>query len=113
MLTDPPGDERAFKVWLQENAAEVLARMGMCAGARVIDCGCGSGLFTLAAARLVGEEGHVLAVDVRPKAVEEVRRKAQKEGLQNVDTRLVERGPEATAALPDGADVILLYDVLQ
>jgi tRNA A58 N-methylase Trm61 len=113
MLSEPPRDERQFKVWLQENAGEVLARFGVRPGARVTDWGCGSGVFSIAAAQIVGEKGSVLAVDVRPEALDEVCRKGANAGLQNVETRLVERGPAAAADLPGGADVILLYDVLQ
>ena len=61
---------------------ELLA--GVAAGDTVVDYGCGPGWFTLAAARRVGAEGKVYAVDLEPRMVELVRRRAAEAGLPNV-----------------------------
>lgn len=50
-------------------------------GQTVIDIGCGPGFFTIPMARLVGEKGHVIAVDVQKKMLEYVYRRGEKEGL--------------------------------
>jgi ubiquinone/menaquinone biosynthesis C-methylase UbiE len=50
-------------------------------GQTVLDLGCGSGTFTIAMARMVGEAGRVIAVDVQEKMLQMVRQKAVKEGL--------------------------------
>ncbi len=46
------------------------------------DLGCGPGFFTMAMARMVGETGSVLAIDLQQGMLERVRRAAAKEGLE-------------------------------
>ena len=50
-------------------------------GQTVLDLGCGSGTFTIAMARMVGEAGRVIAVDVQEEMLQMVKQKAVKEGL--------------------------------
>ena len=50
-------------------------------GQTVLDLGCGSGTFTIAMARMVGEAGIVIAVDLQDEMLQLVRQKAVKEGL--------------------------------
>jgi SAM-dependent methyltransferase len=79
---DSPGrDER-----LQIN--RVMDVLEIAAGKSVADIGAGSGWFTVRAARRVGADGLVYAVDINPEAVRYVGERAQKEQLQNVKTIL-------------------------
>ena len=50
-------------------------------GMTVLDPGCGFGYFSLPLARMVGPTGRVLSVDVEPRAVDRLRRRAHKAGL--------------------------------
>jgi len=87
---------------------ELLA--GVAPGATVVDYGCGPGYFTLAAARLAGREGRVYAVDLEPRMVELVRRRAAEAGLSNV-AAVASDGTRA--ALPDGiADYIICVQIM-
>lgn len=45
-------------------------------GMRVVEIGCGPGAAARAVAELIGEDGHVLAVDRSPRAIEQVQRTA-------------------------------------
>ncbi len=47
----------------------------------VLDVGCAMGYFTLAAAKLVGPDGRVFAVDLQPKMISSLRRRAIKAKL--------------------------------
>ena len=82
----------------RSDPAEMLRELGVGAGSTVVDYGCGPGLFTLAAARLVGTAGKVYGVDLEPRMVELVARRAQEAGLSNV-TAVASDGTRA--ALPD------------
>ena len=87
---------------------ELLA--GVAPGDTVVDYGCGPGWFTLAAARLAGPEGAVYAVDLEPRMVELVRRRAAEAGLANV-TAVAADGTRAD--LPDGiADAIICVQIM-
>jgi ubiquinone/menaquinone biosynthesis C-methylase UbiE len=52
-------------------------------GQMVLDLGCGPGTFTIALAKMVGETGKVIAVDVQDEMLQVVRKKAAKEGLES------------------------------
>jgi ubiquinone/menaquinone biosynthesis C-methylase UbiE len=88
------------------NLSRRLQKSGVRGDQTVMDFGCGSGHFTIAAARMVGNNGKVYALDVHPLAIEAVKRKAANEGLSNVRTILSDRD----TGLPDeSVDVVLLY----
>lgn len=50
-------------------------------GMVVIDIGCGMGLFSIAMARMVGEGGEVIAVDLQQQMLDVLRRRAEKVGV--------------------------------
>lgn len=106
-----PG-EFEFREWLREHALEVLRKVGIGWGQRVLDYGCGPGVYTIPCAQIVGAAGKVYALDVRPDPLVRVREKAEREGLSNIETILQDR-VQLTASLPDGGiDVVLVYDVM-
>ncbi len=46
-------------------------------GMTVLDVGCGMGFFSIGMARLVGEEGRVIAVDLQEKMIDIVRKRSE------------------------------------
>jgi len=50
-------------------------------GMTAMDFGCGMGMFALAMARLVGDEGQVIAVDLQQKMLDVLQRRARKAGV--------------------------------
>jgi len=50
-------------------------------GAVVLDVGCAMGFFTLPLARLVGERGRVIAIDLQERMIRSLERRARKAGL--------------------------------
>jgi ubiquinone/menaquinone biosynthesis C-methylase UbiE len=60
-----------------ENILKPYVREGM----TVLEVGSGMGFFTLPLARLVGESGHVVCVDLQEKMIRAVKRRATKAGL--------------------------------
>ena len=63
-----------------------LFQHGLHRGQAVVDVGCGPGLFTLAAAGMVGRSGWVHAVDVSQEMLDLVDREAESQRLDNVFT---------------------------
>lgn len=104
-------EDLRFKEWLNSNAPEILGQLGIQKGQTVLDFGSGSGTYTIAAAKLVGETGVVYALDISRRALEALREKAEKEGLKNI-VRIQSSG-EVRIPLGDHVvDHLLLIDVL-
>ena len=89
--------------------SHILAEANIRPGFRVLDYGCGVGSFTLAAARLVGPEGKVYAVDIHPMALGKVQRAAAKRGFTNIE---MIQSDCVTKLESSTIDVILLYYIL-
>jgi len=68
---------------LMENPKKILIphiRPGM----TVLDVGCGMGFFTLDLARLVGPAGRVVAIDMQPRMIKVLGRRARRAGLSEI-----------------------------
>jgi len=88
---------------------KILNEVGLKPGFKVLDFGCGPGAYEAILSRMVGETGHVYALDIHPRAIEKVNGMIAESGLQNVRTILSEGG--AIALPDDSCNVVLLYDV--
>ena len=79
-------------------------------GEHVIDMGCGGGIDSLIAAKMVGPTGKVIGVDMTPEMLERARAAAAKTGLTNVE--FID-GVAESLPVPDGwADVVISNGVL-
>jgi len=95
---------------LESQVFEVLKRAGINGGQIVLDFGCGSGTYTIPAAKIVGEQGKVYALDKDTKALDELVQKAESAGLRNI--KRVDTSGELKFDLTDeSVDVVLLFDV--
>ena len=82
-------------------------------GSTVVDFGCGSGFFSFAFARAVGEEGKVYAMDILPSALEAVASRAKHLGLTNVFPKRVNLERYGGTKLDDeSVDWVLMKDIL-
>jgi ubiquinone/menaquinone biosynthesis C-methylase UbiE len=83
------------------------------AGMTVLEPGPGMGFFTLTLARLAGPEGRVVAVDLQPKMLDGLRRRAQKAGLaERIETRVAQPNALGVADLAGGVDFVLASAVV-
>ena len=76
-------------------------------GMTVLDFGCGMGLFSLAAAGLVGEQGRVIAVDLQPQMLVALGRRAAKAGLK--DRIRLHRSEPDRIGLAEPCDLVLAF----
>jgi arsenite methyltransferase len=109
-------DERWFEGVPEESVASFagtgnpFALGALAEGARVVDVGCGAGIDSLIAARMVGESGEVVGVDMTPAMLERARASAAKGGFRNVRFH---EGLAESLPVPDGwADVVISNGVL-
>jgi len=82
-------------------------------GMTVLEPGPGMGFFTLDLARLVGSAGRVVAVDIQPRMLERLRRRAAKAGVADrLDARLVEPASLGLADVTGKVDFTLAFAVV-
>ncbi|HEU0298287.1 MAG TPA: methyltransferase domain-containing protein [Longimicrobium sp.] len=89
------------QIWARE-AAAAWERGGFGPGSHVLDIGCGPGYATLDLARLVGQEGRVVGLDVSPRFVAHLQARAAALGLANVSVEV--QDVEALALSPESFD---------
>jgi SAM-dependent methyltransferase len=74
-------------------------------GEKVVDIGCGAGIDSLIAAKMVGPEGRVIGVDMTPAMLERAESSRRAAGVEHLE---LEEGYGEKLPVPDGwADVII------
>jgi len=97
---------------LLENPERILAPH-VRPGAKVLELGCGMGYFTLPLARLTGETGRVVCLDIQPLMLAALVRRAQRAGLRTrIEARLC--GPKSLGLAREAGtiDLAILIHVL-
>ena len=79
-------------------------------GQTVLEVGCGTGFFTIPAAKLIGDEGCLIAMDALSDFVKQVSKKIESAELKNV--RIVKRDALNTGLGIASIDTALLFGVL-
>jgi len=93
----------------EERCSVMLDHLGLQPGMTVCDMGCGNGFYALQMAKLVGEKGRVLGVDIQPQMLQFLKQRAAKARVTNIEPVL---GTVADPKLPKGqVDLILCVDV--
>ncbi len=111
LLTKPAGmlmGSRARR-WLM-NPVKTLRGAGIQPGQTVLEVGCGTGFFTIPAARLIGDDGCLVAMDALADFIKQVSKKLQAADLKNV--RVVKRDALNTGLGATSIDTVLLFGVL-
>ena len=89
------------------NPYKLLKAAGLKPGQKVLEVGCGPGFFTIPAAKIVGNEGFIYAVDVHPLAIKRVQKKVERGGIKNVSPVLANA---SNTGLPDRSiDLAFLF----
>ncbi len=93
----------------EERCSLMLASLGLKPGMTVCDMGCGNGFYSLKMAKIVGDEGQVLGVDIQPEMLKFLRDRMHAEQVDNITPIL---GSLHNPRLPTGQiDLVLLVDV--
>lgn len=96
------------------NPFKLLERVGIRAGQRVADLGCGAlGHFVFPAAQLIGAKGVVYAVDIQRNVLEQVERLAKDDQVFNLKTVWSDIDVYGATRIDDGSlDITLLINNL-
>ena len=93
----------------EEECSTLIKILAAKPGETVCDLGCGNGFYTIPLAKMVGEQGSVLAVDIQPEMLRLLEARAAEAQLKNIKPIL---GTLIDPKLPDaGVDLVLLVDV--
>jgi ubiquinone/menaquinone biosynthesis C-methylase UbiE len=93
----------------EEDCDTMLEALKIGAGDTVCDMGCGNGFYTLRIAKLVGDRGKVIAVDIQREMLALLNDRAAAEKVANIEPLL---GTVVDPNLPEGSiDLVLLVDV--
>jgi ubiquinone/menaquinone biosynthesis C-methylase UbiE len=110
-IAEHPEEEQYKHLFLDKNQLKVLYDLGVKSGQVVLDFGCGSGTYTIPAAKMIGASGKVYALDINNAALDKVEAMARQEGLTNI----IRIDSSAEAKIPlknETIDVMLVIDVL-
>jgi ubiquinone/menaquinone biosynthesis C-methylase UbiE len=88
---------------------KILEEVKIKPGSHVLDFGCGSGSYTVVAAKMVGLTGRVYALDIHPLARKMVQNLSAKKKLTNIQTI---ESDCATGLENESMDLVLLCDIL-
>lgn len=97
------------RLWFQ-NPEHILRGAGLQVGQTVLEVGCGSGFFTVPAAKMIGESGKLIAMDPVEAFADAVGRKVKAAGLANVE--VVRRDALKSDLDSASIDVVLLFGVV-
>lgn len=97
--------------WNNQLATHFIKKIGIKSGDRILDFGCGEGRFSIPAAKVVGEQGEVYALDQDQAAIRTIRNKISGLPYNNIVTVKTE-GELSTEFDSQYFDYILLYDIL-
>lgn len=104
-------------VWADEasrdaagEAANVIRLVGIGPGQTVADIGAGSGYYTIRLAPVVGKSGRVIAQDITPQYLRDLKRRVRRAGLHNVGfVQGTASDPRLPRAAVDAALMIHMY----
>ena len=98
--------------WLRKEGEVFFEEINIRKGLNVLDFGCGTGHYTIPAAKVVGKEGKAYALDKDRDILNQLMQTAESEGLKNI-VPIVYQSESLKINLDDESiDVMLLYDVL-
>jgi ubiquinone/menaquinone biosynthesis C-methylase UbiE len=74
--------------FLRKPAERLIVYAKLASGQRILDVACGTGFSTMPAARVAGDTGRVIGIDISDKMLDVARKKATSEGLSNIEYRV-------------------------
>jgi predicted methyltransferase len=112
-IVSPAWDDEAARDMAGE-AASVIRLAGIKPGDTVADIGAGAGYYTVRLAQIVGPKGHVIAQDIVPRYLADLRTRVRRAGLTNVS---FVQGRAADPRLPesrlDAAFLVHMYHEIE
>jgi ubiquinone/menaquinone biosynthesis C-methylase UbiE len=90
---------------------KILEGAGIRPGMNVLEVGCGTGFFTIPAAKMIGNSGSLTAIDMLPESVETVTEKVRQANLSDV-VKVVKGDALDTKLEKESLDEIIIFGVI-
>lgn len=95
------------------NPVDLLAQVGLDEGMNVADFGCGNGYFAIAAAKIVGSNGQVYALDILEHMLSQTASQAKLEDAYNVTTIYCDLEKTGSTEIEDqSCDLVIVSNFL-
>lgn len=95
------------------NPSNTIIHLGLTHGMSVADVGAGAGAWTLAAAEQVGDDGKVVALEIRKELVSKIQALAEETGYNNVEVLWADVEREGGTKLKDNSmDALIVSNLL-
>jgi tRNA A58 N-methylase Trm61 len=101
--------ESRLRGWLMP-PEKSLQGAGLKAGQTVLEVGSGTGFFTLTAANMIGESGHLIALEPLSDFADKIEMKVTQAGYKNIE--VIKRDALKTELETESIDVVLLFGVI-
>ena len=89
------------------NPYKLLKAAGLKPGSKVLEVGCGPGVFTIPAAEIVGRDGFIYALDIHPLAIKRVKEKIAESGTGNIKPAIANAAD--TGLLDKEIDIVFIF----
>jgi ubiquinone/menaquinone biosynthesis C-methylase UbiE len=94
------------------NPQKIIGQFGLKPGEHVADLGCGSGFYTMAAAKIVGTNGRVAAIDVQESKLAATKSISLQNQLHNVEVYKADLENPITVLPPGVEDAVILASII-
>jgi len=99
---------------MMQPPAKVIACSGIKPGMKVLEIGCGSGAFTIEAARTVGQQGKVYALDIQEDMLGKLRIKLSRFGNSDIrNIEIINKGAYELPFADNSLDLVFMVTVFQ
>jgi len=100
------------KQWKKKKGEKILREFGIQQGQKILDFGCGSGVYTILCSKIVANSGQVYALDSDEEgSLHELEQKIEKKKLTNIE--IIKTSGEIELPFENKSlDVVLFYDVI-
>ncbi|MFX1328300.1 MAG: class I SAM-dependent methyltransferase [Promethearchaeota archaeon] len=96
--------------WLNSKGEITLREFGIKSGQKILDFGCGTGVYSVIASKIVGDKGKIYALDYDEDPLEELSYKIKNQNIINIE--IIKTSKKISIPLNNNyIDLVLLYDV--
>ena len=97
--------------WINKNGLEFFKDLGIRAGQKILDFGCGWGSNTIAISKIIGPGGYVYAFEKNRDSIDKLIGAVDRENIKNLKT-IYAKEKIKTPIQGNELDAVLLYDVI-